>query len=152
MSYTRDKKGWKTKFDAARARGAKLTRDLIDAKTGKKVADAGAKMTPRLAKKLVEKGLTDQFVSSDELVGRYVARDLINEESGEVYVEAGDELTPESIEALEAAGLAELATLAIDHITVGPYIRNTLAARTSATPWRPIRARTATRRWSRSTG
>ena len=29
-------------------KGVKLTHDLVNAKTGKSVADAGAKMTPRL--------------------------------------------------------------------------------------------------------
>ncbi|MFQ5958294.1 MAG: DNA-directed RNA polymerase subunit beta, partial [Alphaproteobacteria bacterium] len=126
-TYTRDAKGWKTPFNADRVRGTKLTRELINAKTGKKLADAGAKMTPRVVKKLVAGGLTEQLVDSDDLIGRYTASDLINEETGEVYIEAGDELTAETIEGLEAAGVVELPTLAIDHITVGPYIRNTLA-------------------------
>ncbi|MEE8203653.1 MAG: DNA-directed RNA polymerase subunit beta, partial [Alphaproteobacteria bacterium] len=128
VTYTRDAKGWKTPFDADTVYSTKLTRDLINAKTGKKVADTGTKMTPRVVKKLVAAGLSEQLVSSDELVGRYTACDLINEETGEVYIEAGDELTAESIEGLEAAGVVELPTLAIDHIKVGPYIRSTLAA------------------------
>ncbi len=127
VTYTRHEKGWVVPFNPDRARGTKLTRDLIDARTGKKVADAGTKMTPRLAKKLSASGVRGQIVPSGDLVGRYVAHDLINEETGEVYVEGGDELTEESIEALEETGVAELPTLAIDHITVGPYIRNTLA-------------------------
>ena len=128
VTYTRDAKGWKTPFDADTVYSTKLTRDLINAKTGKKVADTGTKMTPRVVKKLVAAGLSEQLVSSDQLVGRYTACDLINEETGEVYIEAGDELTAESIEGLEAAGVVELPTLAIDHIKVGPYIRSTLAA------------------------
>ena len=109
-------------------RGVKLLRDLVDAKTGKSVAEAGAKMTPRLAKKLQEQGLKEQLVTVEDLVGRYVASvDLINEKSGEIYVEAGNELTETHIGALEDAGVVQLPTLAIDHINVGPYIRNTLA-------------------------
>ena len=51
----------------------------------------------------------------------------INPETGEVLCEAGDELTEALIGELSGAGVEEIATLAIDHVNVGPYIRNTLA-------------------------
>src|ERR1700704_5476203 len=78
--FTHSKKGWQTAFDPTRLRGVKLTNELVDAKTGKVVAEAGTKMTPRLAKKLQDAGLKEQLVPLDELVGRYVAVDLVNEE------------------------------------------------------------------------
>src|SRR5689334_6431239 len=125
--FTHSKKGWQTAFDPARLRGVKLTNDLVDAKTGKVVAEAGAKMTPRLARKLQDAGLKEQLVPLDELVGRYVAVDLVNEQTGEIFAEAGDELTTATVGQLDAAGITSIPTLAIDHINVGPYIRNTLA-------------------------
>ncbi|GAB6051412.1 DNA-directed RNA polymerase subunit beta [Magnetospira thiophila] len=127
VTFTKGAKGWKTPFDAKRLGGTKLAFDLIDANTGDVVAEVGKKMTPRLARKLTEAGLTEQLITLEELVGRYIASDLINEETGEIFCEAGDELTEEILEALEKAGITEIPTLAIDHITVGPYIRNTLA-------------------------
>ncbi len=126
--YRRGKKGWKTPFDAERLKGSKLARDIVDAKTGKVVAEAGQKMTARQIKKLAEAGLKELLVSSDDLVGTYVAQDLVNEETGEIFAEAGEELTAATIEEIEAAGVTELPTLFIDHINVGPYLRNTLAA------------------------
>ncbi len=125
--FTRSKKGWQTAFDPQNMRGVKLIADLVDAKTGKVVAEAGTKMTPRLARKLQEAGLKEQLVAAEELVGRYVAADIINEQTGEIYVEAGDELTEKSVAMFEEAGIDTIATLAIDHINVGPYMRNTLA-------------------------
>jgi DNA-directed RNA polymerase subunit beta len=127
VTYSRSKKGWHTAFDPDRIRGIKLVADLKNATSGKVMAEAGTKMTPRLARKLQEGGLKEILVGSDELVGRYAAADLINEKTGEIFVEAGDELTQGKIEQLEAAGIKELPTLAIDHINVGAYIRNTLA-------------------------
>jgi len=47
--YKRDKDGWNTPFEADSMRGVKLTHDLVNGKTGKSVADAGTKMTPRLS-------------------------------------------------------------------------------------------------------
>ncbi|NFV79458.1 DNA-directed RNA polymerase subunit beta [Magnetospirillum aberrantis] len=125
--YNRGPKGWKTAFHPERMKGVKLVYDLIDAKTGEKVAEAGAKMTPRLGKKLREQGVEDILVLPEDLVGQYMAEDIINEQTGEIYVEAGDELTAAILAELEKVGVTELPMLAIDHINVGPYIRNTLA-------------------------
>jgi DNA-directed RNA polymerase subunit beta len=127
VDYTRDKDGWRTPFDPERLRGNKLTFDLVDAKTGKVVAEAGAKVTPRLIKKLQEGGLKNLFVTNEELTGQFLANDMIDEKTGEVLCEAGDELGEELFELLKEAGIKSLTTLAIDHINVGPYIRDTLA-------------------------
>ena len=126
--YTLGAKGWKTPFDAERMKGAKLTSDLIDAKSGSVVAEAGTKITPRTARKLREQGLEEIIITPEELVGSYLAEDLINPLSGEIYVEAGAELTAPLLEELTQAGIDELPVLAIDHVNIGPYIRNTLAA------------------------
>ncbi len=126
--YEAHKRGWKAPFDPEAYRGVTLDRDMINAKTGRVVAEAGTKMTPRQCRKLSEGGLTDIVVPSEELLARYVACDLINEDTGEVIAEAGDELTEEMFELFEAAKISEIPTLAIDHNNVGPYIRNTLAS------------------------
>src|SRR4051812_34010731 len=55
LTYERNKKGgWKKPFDADSMKNIKPTVDLIDAKTGKVVHEAGKKLTPRQAKKLGE--------------------------------------------------------------------------------------------------
>ena len=127
VSYTRTKDGWKTSFDVEAMRGTKLTHDLMDAKTGDVVAGAGDKLSPRVCRRLQEEGLKDILVQDEELYGRYIAEDIINESTGEIYVEAGDEIDEELLIILSEAGTKKLRTLAIDHINVGPYIRNTLA-------------------------
>ncbi|PWC37082.1 DNA-directed RNA polymerase subunit beta [Azospirillum sp. TSO22-1] len=128
ITYTRASGGWKTPFNAERMKGVKLVSDLVDAKTGAVVAEAGAKMTPRAIKKLQEGGLTEQLVSTEELTGRYLAVDIINEKTGEVLFEAGDELSASDLEKVEKLGIDELPILAIDHLNVGAYIRNTMSA------------------------
>ncbi len=128
VNYTLTKKGWQTLFNPEPLRANKLIADLVDAKTGKVVAEAGTKMTVRLINQLQEKGLKQQLVTPSELIGRYVAVDIVDQATGEIFAEAGDELTEESIAAIAASGRKTLPTLAIDHINVGPYLRNTLAA------------------------
>jgi DNA-directed RNA polymerase subunit beta len=128
LLFTRCGQGWKQPFRPERLRGQKLTADLINAETGDVLAEAGTKLTPKLIKRLSEQGLEQLYVSAEELVGRYVAQDLIDEQTGLVHAEAGDELTPELLARLIEARVQDLPVLDIDHVTVGPYMRNTLAA------------------------
>ncbi len=131
-------KGWVTKFFPDRVRGTRPLFDLVDAKSGKVIAEAGKKITPRAVKKLIDDGKVENLLLPiDQILGKYVAKDIINEETGAIYVEAGDELTHEldkageviggTLKELMDAGITELPILDIDHMNVGPYMRNTLA-------------------------
>ncbi|MGR3569175.1 MAG: DNA-directed RNA polymerase subunit beta, partial [Pseudooceanicola nanhaiensis] len=130
--------GWVTKFFPERVRGTRPTYDLVDADSGEVIAEAGKKITPRAVKKLIDEGtVKNLLVPFDRLVGKYAAKDIINEENGAIYVEAGDELTAEydkegefiggSIKELLDAGITEIPVLDIDNVSVGPYMRNTMA-------------------------
>ncbi|WP_298258422.1 DNA-directed RNA polymerase subunit beta [uncultured Litoreibacter sp.] len=133
------KGGWSTKFFPERIKGTKPAADIIDAKTGEVIAEAGKKVTPRAVKKLIEEGNVENVLLPFEgIIGRFVARDIINEETGEIWVEAGDELTWEldkkgeevvggTLKTLIDNGVTTIPTLDIDHVNVGPYIRNTVA-------------------------
>ena len=97
VTYTlKKKKGWVTPFFPDRVRGTRPTYDLVDAKTGKIIAEAGKKVTPRAVKKLIDEGkVNDLLVPFEHIVGKFVSKDIINEDNGAIYVEAGDELTLE---------------------------------------------------------
>ena len=127
VAYVRDpKRGWKTGLTPERMRGLKALRDYVNAKSGRVVIEDGTKITGAVIRKLANAKIEEVLVPAIELAGRYVAGDIINETTGEVFVEAGEELTEESIALLEEAGVTEIQTLDIDHISVGPYIRNTM--------------------------
>ena len=140
VEYNLDKKAnaWKTKFFPERVRGTRPAFDLVDAKTGEVIAKAGEKVTPRAVKKLIDAGeVTDLLVPYEQIVGKFVAQDIINEENGAIYVEAGDELTVETdkdgdviggtLKDLVDAGITSIPVLDIDNVTVGSYMRNTMA-------------------------
>ncbi|MET0181735.1 MAG: DNA-directed RNA polymerase subunit beta, partial [Caulobacterales bacterium] len=78
--YNRTKQGWTTRYRAEAWRGAKPNFDLVDAKTGKVVAEAGRKISARNANKIVEDGVLDILVPSEDLVDRFVAEDVVNPE------------------------------------------------------------------------
>ncbi|MBK1696552.1 DNA-directed RNA polymerase subunit beta [Rhodovibrio salinarum] len=127
IDYKKDKHGWRTKFDPQAMRGVKLSHDLVNAATGETLVEAGEKITPRKARKLVEEhGLDEHVVPAEQLVGRYVATDVINEETGEVICEAGEEISEHMLEQFDQIGITQVPTLAIDHVSVGPYLRNSL--------------------------
>ena len=130
IDFKRDNKkdGWTRPFKADEYRGAKLLRDLVDAKTGEVVAPAGRKLTKRGAKKLADDGLKTILISNEEMSERFAAEDVVNTSTGQIYAEAGDELSLEIMEQIIEADIKELSVLNIDHVNVGPYIRNTLAA------------------------
>ncbi len=124
--YDTRKKGWRTVFEPERLRGLRAVRDLINAKNGDVIVEAGEKITPRRTRKLIEDGVKELLVTDEDLVGRYVAIDLIDENTGLVLAEAGEELTEELAVSLREGGINLIPTLDIDHVTVGAYIRNTL--------------------------
>ena len=126
--YKKEKKGWKTTFNAERLRGVKLPYDLVDAKTGKVVVEEGKKITPRKAKKFAEDGLKDILIQQEQLVGQFLAQDIFDASTGVVLFEAGHELEEDDFEKLEEAKVKDLPLLHIDYLNVGPYLRNTLMA------------------------
>ncbi len=128
ITYVRGKDGWKIPFIGEQWRGQKPAFDIVDAKSGEVVFEAGQKITPRAANKAEKDGLKSLIIPTDEIYGRYSAYDLINEKTGEIYIEAGDEVTPENLEKIDGAGIDELVLLDIDHVTTGPWIRNTMKA------------------------
>ncbi|MEL6551799.1 MAG: DNA-directed RNA polymerase subunit beta [Pseudomonadota bacterium] len=140
VDYTYEKgKGWVTKFFPERVRGTRPAYDLVDAASGEVIAEAGKKVTPRAVKKLIDEGqVTELLVPFEEIVGKFVSKDLINEENGAIYTEAGDELTWEvdaktgeviggTVKELIDNGHTTIPVLDIDNVTVGAYMRNTMA-------------------------
>src|SRR5215467_3025694 len=127
IPYKRQKDGWRVPFDANRFRGYKAVNDLVDADSGRVVAEAGKKITVRQARQLADKGLKALRMTDQELVGHYIAEDLVNPKTGEIYAEAGEEITEKTLKAVNDAGYKELPLLDIDHVNVGAYIRNTLS-------------------------
>src|SRR4051794_25856389 len=125
--YTRDKDDWRGAVDPQRVKGLKASIDLVDADTGEVVLEAGKKLVARTARQLAERGVRALRATDEDLIGQYIAEDLVNMQTGEVYAEAGDEVTDKLLKGFTEAGLDEVPVLEIDHVNIGPYIRNTLA-------------------------
>ncbi len=135
-----DSNKWSTPFYPSRFRGVKPQFDLVDADTGEVIAEAGKKITPRFVKEIEEaKSVKEILVPFDSIIGRYSSCDIINEETGEIWMEAGEEITCDfdqesgsitggNLKTLFDNGVTEISTLDIDHVNVGPYLRNTMVS------------------------
>ncbi len=128
VTYARGEGGWRVPYVAEQWRGQKPVFDVVNAETGEVVFPVGQKISPRIARKAATDGLKDLLIPTEEVFGRYSAYDLINETTGEIYIEAGDELSAENLEKLDKAGVDRIEVLDIDHVNIGPWIRNTLNA------------------------
>jgi DNA-directed RNA polymerase subunit beta len=125
MTLTKSKKGWATELDAEKMKGVRLIRDLVDAKTGKVVADAGTKITPRVIKQLKENGVKEVLLSDDQVLGYYSAKDIVSKD-GEVLTKAGELLTKNALASIDAEDVKEIAVL--DTESTGNYLLLNLAA------------------------
>src|SRR5690606_25383134 len=90
--------------------------------------EAGKKITARQPRQLGEKGLKAIKATDEDLLGNYLAEDIVNYQTGEIFLEAGDEIDEKTLKVLLSTGEEEIQILDIDHVNIGPYIRNTLAA------------------------
>ncbi len=132
--YTKDKysfnntnKTWSTNFNPENyKRPIKLSYDLIDAKTNKKILSKGEKLNLVIAKKLQEKGLNLISVTNDQIIGKYVASDIKNN-NNETIINAGFDITEEQLDNfLKDGGEKNITLVNIDPINKGPYILETL--------------------------
>ena len=131
---------WSIPFYPSRFRGIKPIFDLVDADTGEVIAEAGKKITPRFVKEIEEsKSVKKILVPFDSIIGRFASHDIVNEKTGEIWLEAGEEITCDfdqksgsitggNLKTLFDNGVTEISTLDIDHVNVGPYIRNTMVS------------------------
>ena len=128
ISFKRQKDGtWTTPLEPGWMKNAKTNSDWTNPRTGEVLAELGTKLTQRSLRKWHEDGIKQISMSADELIGRYSALDMVNPETGEIYVEAGDELTAAALEQLGETGFDEIDVIHVDGITIGAYLRNTMA-------------------------
>ena len=120
------KHGWKMPFVPEKMRGVTPAADLRDAKSGDVIIKAGEKVTARKARELSEGGLKEVLIASEDLAGKYLAEDIVDMSTGQIYAEAGAELDPKLLAELKDQKIKEFPILDIDHVNIGPFIRNTL--------------------------
>ncbi len=124
--FDKNSSKWITKFNPENyKRPIKLSYDLINAKTGKKVLSKGEKLNLIIANKLKEKDFSNILVSNEELIGKYIGED-IKIDDADLELNSGNSLTKEAIDKIILKGINELKLVDVDQINKGPYLLETL--------------------------
>ncbi len=125
-NYDSDSKMWKTDFVPENyKRPIKLSYDLIDAKSKKKILSKGDKLNFIVATKLKDKNTNEILVSNNEIIGKYIAQD-IKENNDEFLIKSGFDITEEILEKILKKNISSLKLIDIDSINKGPYLLETL--------------------------
>ena len=122
----RDRRGWSAPLDPETLKGTKLAADLVDARSGEVVARAGARMSARQVRRLVEDGVKRRRVEPAELVESYTAADIVHDGAEEPFARAGAKLDEDILAQMEEAGIDSL-TLVDVGAAAGAYLCDTLA-------------------------
>ncbi|ABK43359.1 DNA-directed RNA polymerase subunit beta [Magnetococcus marinus MC-1] len=117
---------WQKRMVPERLMGNRLNYAIVHPESGEEIVKAKKRVTARHIKKFEELGMDWLPVSQEELIGSFVARNM-SDVMGEVVIEAGAEITEEMVQYLEDGGIKEIDVLFIDGMSVGAYLRNTLA-------------------------
>ena len=127
FAYDKKNNMWSTKFIPENyKRPIKLSHDLIDAKTNKKILNKGDKLNLIIATKIhKDKNLSNILVTNNEIVGKYICND-IKDSSGEYLIKSGFDITEEILEKLIKQEEHTIELVNVDPINKGPYLLETL--------------------------
>ena len=116
--------------------GQRATVDVVagSGKSAEVVVKANRKFTKAALRKLEELKVEFIPVTEEEVFGKIASTDIVDQQTGEVVLECNEELTAAKVEDLKQRGITEVPALFIDHLYVGPYLRETLLIDKVATP------------------
>ena len=117
--------GYKKKVNLALLPGQRASVDVVAA-DGEVVLKGNRKFTKAAIRKLAEKGIEFIPVLEEDVVGKITSTDIVDTATGEVVVECNQEITAATLLDLRKRGITDLSVLFIDHLYVGPYLRETL--------------------------
>ncbi|MBW6511691.1 MAG: DNA-directed RNA polymerase subunit beta [Desulfuromonadaceae bacterium] len=113
--------------------GQRATVDIVD-DDGEVIVKANRKITKAAVRKLVERSVEFVPCLEEDLFGRITSTDIVDESTGEVVIECNEELTADKLLQLKERGINSIKVLFIDHMYVGPYLRETLLIDKVQTP------------------
>ena len=124
-SYTFDQnlKKWKTKFNPENYKSKNFSEEIVDAKSQKVVVKSGEKINFLTAKKLLNDGLKEIFVSSETLYGKYIHKNIT---AGEDEFKIGTEINETVIQKILENNINTIVISSTNSINKGPYLLQTI--------------------------
>ncbi|ABA87953.1 DNA-directed RNA polymerase, beta subunit [Syntrophotalea carbinolica DSM 2380] len=132
-TVTVDGDSFKKKVNLDLLAGQRASTDVLG-NDGEIIVKANRKFTKAAIRKLADSNVEYIPVSEEEIVGKVASTDIVDVSTGEVIVECNEEISESKLEELRTRGIVEFNILFIDHLHVGPYLRETLLLDRMATP------------------
>ncbi len=124
-----DSDEWITDFRSEDWEGQKPEFDIVDAMSGKLVAEKNTKVTRTKARRIVKGGTKKIRVPSSYLHDKHLAQDVVNEKKGYVYAEAGDVISSDTFDKFKFHQVRKFAVVkGVEPEGLGPWLLNTLLA------------------------
>jgi DNA-directed RNA polymerase subunit beta len=101
-------------------------KDIKNPKTGDVLIKGGKKFNRVIVEKIMAAKIKEIPIEDEEIVGRVSAHDVVDKGTGEVVLACGEALTEDKLEEIRKRKVGHVELLYIDHLNVGPYIRNTI--------------------------
>ncbi len=86
----------------------------------------GRRITKKISKRMVSKGITSIKISKEDVLGKTLACDVVDLSNGEVLADCGDELTEEVLDEALKRGINEFFLVYFDRISQLPTIIDTM--------------------------
>ena len=123
LSYDKNLKKWKTRFNPENYKTKNFSEEVIDAKTSKVVVKLGKKINFLDAQKLYNDGLKEVFVSNESLYGKFLHTNIT---IGEEIFKIGTELNETILEKFIENNILTIETSITNSINKGPYLLQTI--------------------------
>ncbi|HEN21260.1 MAG TPA: DNA-directed RNA polymerase subunit beta, partial [Desulfobacteraceae bacterium] len=104
----------------------KISRPIVDGKTGEVLAQKGEKYSKRLHQNLMAAGISKIPVNFEDVEGRVASIDIVDPDTGEILIEGNQPLKRENIEKAQQNGISEIECLVLDGHGVSTTIRDTM--------------------------
>ncbi len=104
----------------------RLSKEIVQPKTGKVLAKAGDKYTKRLHRLIESAKITHIPVRFEDMEGRVLAEDVLDPSTGEVLLSGNQPLTGDALETLRDTGIEEIRCLVLEGPEVSTSIRDTM--------------------------
>lgn len=126
-TYKRHNNQWLAPLSSVISKGIKISRDIVDAETAEVLIQAGTRITPKVIRDKLPIKDRLYIVHDEDIIGNYIASSINDPLTGEEIIQSGHEITASILNYLNnELQLKEIQVLDIDHISIGPYMRNTL--------------------------
>ena len=126
FTFDSKSKMWSTEFNPENfKRPIKLSYDIIDAASNKKLLSKGEKLNLIIANKLKDKNLKNILVSAQDVLGKYTSID-IKDKNGELIISSGFDITEEILDNIHSNNVKTLNLVNVDPVNKGSYLLETL--------------------------